>query len=151
MQRSAFIQLTVAAVLFFVLIMGAAYVFLVPLGQRNVRGVAPVLGEFMQAGRDLDVVTGHSLLSRRGLATYSREDLAEYYAMRNLFEGYDRLKVTSFEVKPNNDPFVPETAKAAAIVHYDEGPAARLDVELDFEETAWRIRSFGIARQESVP
>lgn len=146
MQRTAFIQLTVSAVLFFALIMGAAYVFLVPLGQRNVRGVAPLLGDFMEAGRDRDLVAGHALFSVDGLSNYSREDLADYYDERHLFEGYDRLKVTSFESTPNPDPFVSQTAKAAAIVHYENGPPARLDAELDFEETAWRIRSVGIAR-----
>ncbi|MFN2115204.1 MAG: hypothetical protein ACK2T6_05780 [Anaerolineae bacterium] len=146
MQRTAFVQLTSAVLLFFVIVMVAAYVFMVQVGRRDVRGVAPVLGGFMEAGRDSNVVAGHSLLSSRGLADMSREDLAALYADRHLFAGYDRLRLTSFSSAPSDDPFVSETATVAAIVEYDDGLPARLDAQLDLEDTTWRIQSISIAR-----
>jgi hypothetical protein len=146
MQQSAFIQLSIAAVLFFILIIGATYLFMMPLRQGSVRGVAPLLGGFMEAGRDRDVLAGHALFSAQGLTNYSRDELADLYAERRLFEGYDRLKVTSFETYPNDDPFVPKTAVVAAVVHYDTGQPARLEAELDLEETTWRIRTVRYSR-----
>jgi|GEM_PF-5365611 len=149
MQQRAFVQLTIAAVVFFVIVVAAAFLFVAPLRGPGIRGVAPVLGAFMEAGRTQDVLAGHALLSVRGLRQHSRDDIADLFAQRQLFEGYRRLKVTSFTMEHSDeDPFVTTTAKVVAIAYYSDGPPAQVEADLDYDDTDWRIRRIRVIRAQ---
>jgi hypothetical protein len=102
----------------------------------------------MQSGEDQNVITGHALYSVEGLRRTSRDDLADLYGQRHLFEGFERVRVTSFERVPSDDPLAPEMAVARALVFYDTDPPAQIDARLDADASGWRIRTIHIARGE---
>ena len=151
MQQRAFVQLTIATVVIFVVVMAAAFLFVAPIGGPGIRGVAPVLGAFMEAGQRDDGLAGHALLSVRGLRVYSREDVAALFADRRLFEDYARLRVTDFTMEEQDDPFVSVTARTTAIVEYHDGPPGRIEADLDYDETDWRVRRIDILRGTESP
>ena len=146
MQQQALVQLIVAGVLMATLCLGAALAYVYGFGHRSVRSVAPVLGTFMRAGADGNLTEGHRQMSLDGMADVSRDELAEIYGLRDLFDGFDHVQVDSFRIEPSDQPGDMETATVTATVYYDSRPPALLEATMDLEPSGWRIRSIRLSR-----
>ena len=137
MYNQVFVRLIVAATITFVVIFAAAYVYLVPLGQRSVRNVLPVADGFMRAAAAGDTVSARLLLSSDTLRDSAAID--QLLAQPALFAGYDGLVTRSFEMLPPAQTGGVDMATLGATVRYVDGPPAQLHAVLVLENEAWRI------------
>jgi hypothetical protein len=146
MQRQALVQVLIGGVVVGSLCVGAALVRFVGLGHRSVRSIIPIVEAYMAAGSRQDVLGGHVLFSEAGLRETSPADLAARYDERELYVGYDHVRVTTFRVLLPTDQISPETAVVVATAYYDGAPTSRIDARMDLEEAGWRLRSINVTR-----
>lgn len=149
MQQQALVQLIVAGILMAALCIGAAFLYAYGFGHRNVRSMAPVLGAFMRAGADGNLIEGHRLLSVEGMVTTPRDQLAEIFGQRELFDGFDQVRVTSMHITTPEMSGGLETATVTASVYYLDRTPAQLEATMHYEPSGWRIRSFQLSRDDS--
>jgi hypothetical protein len=147
MQQEAVVKLVGGGTLIAAVTVAAALAYVVGFGDHSVRSVAPLVGAFMRAGAADDALAGHRLFSATGLNDLTRDDLATLYARRELFEGFDHVRVRLFRVRPPAYPAGAETGTVVATVYYVGRPPARLDAELDLEAGGWRLRTVRITRE----
>lgn len=144
MYNQVFVRLIVAAVITFVVIFGAAYLYLVPLGQRSVGAVVPVVDGFMRAAAAGDTRTAWSLLSADVVTSEGRTAMAQLLAQNRLFAGYDGIETESFRMLGRTDAASPDMAALRATVRYLGTAPAQLDAVLVLENDRWRINDLRI-------
>lgn len=145
-QQEVFVRLLAGVAGFFVLALVAIYLFLSVAAPRTARSVLPVLDGYMLAGQAEDVRGAHRLFSSRALRTVRAEDIAQQFADRRLFDGYQGLTITTLRfsslVRPGET-----TAEATALVRYVSGPAGQLTARLTLEGNRWRLESIRVERR----
>jgi hypothetical protein len=151
MYNQVFVRLLIAATITFVVIFVAASLYLLPLGQRSVGAVVPVVDDFMRAGAAGDTLAARLLLSSDALGSPGRADMDRLLGQADLFAGYDGLATESFELLPSAERGGTDMAALRATVHYTGAPSARLDAVLVLENDRWRINDLRIAPSAPSP
>ncbi len=142
MYNEVFVRLLIAAVITFVVILAAAYWYVLPLGQRSPRAVVPVLGTFMEAAASRDLLRARLTWSADLLQPPRSATADAMLAQSTLFDGYEGLELTSFQLLPQDQAGGRELAAVEALIRYRDGRRARLDAVLELEATEWRINDF---------
>lgn len=148
-QRQAMILLVGGGFVFLLLVLGAFYVAVMrPTAQRSGAEVRPVIEAYLQAGRNGSAHSAHRLFSEAGIRTTPLEQIAAAFEQRDLYEGFEAVRIRSFERLPGGSMSPNELARAEGIVLYAAPlPAAAFSAELEREREVWRLRWIQVQRE----
>jgi len=151
MQQQVLVQLVMASFVLFALLLGVGYGLVLLRSTHSPRAITPVLEAFMRAGAESDVLTGHRQLTNSALRRYSRDDVATLFAQRDLFAGFESVRVSRLQFRSAAGPSAVETAEVEAVAGYAELPPARLTALLALEDGEWRLEWVRVSREPAAP
>jgi len=151
-NNEVFVRLVVAATVTFTVIVGAALLYVVPLGRHSPRGIVTTLDRFMTAGAAGDTVAGRLTLSSDLLRPTRLPAVDGLLATPQRFYGYSGLQLRSHRIIPAQEVGgIFDTATATAIVRYDDGTTATLGAVLVLEDDTWRINDLRLTPSGGRP
>lgn len=143
-QRTVLIYLILGGLIFFGFALGAAVLTVGRSGLFAQRAALAVVQRYMELGRDSETLPAHRLFSEAALARTTEADVAETFAQRRYFDGFERVALRS--AQPIDAAGLAEEAmRIEAIATYTFSPPALVTATLEQADGHWRLTgiSFG--------
>ena len=145
LQRQVVIRLVVGGLIVFGLVIAAAFFVAVPRGPMSVGAAARPVDQFMEAGARNDLVAASAQFSSPAVVAGARQHVADLLANRYLFQTYEGLQVTRFEVREEAEPM--PVAILEGLTTYGDGPTGSVAARLVLERNRWRIETLRLNRR----
>jgi hypothetical protein len=147
-QREVAGRLIIGGLIFGLLVLGAAYLSVVPGGKLRPAAVQPLLESYLEAGKSRSLWGAHRLYSKRGLREVNRQAVFVDLEERGFFEPFSEIVIVDFDAFESRagDPDISHEARLGASILYENGSIGRIDAQLDLEENIWRIRDISLSR-----
>jgi hypothetical protein len=140
MYNDVFLRLLLGALVTFAVIIGLAFVYLVPLGPRSERAVVSVVDLFIRRAAQGDALNARRLLSTDYLQSERVEEVDRLLRLPQRLYDYDRLANVDFRLlEPAQAGEGDAMASVHAAVRFHEGAPGTLDAVLVQENDSWRI------------